>query len=226
MIRKIAIYLLIVSHIFVVSCSSSAPKPSTTVKRAIETREYSVDFDTLMRASIGVLQDLGYTIDVLNDSYGLITASKQTTNEKGRSNDKDDDKVSAGEVILGALAVITLVAMFKNSDDDDDSGGDCFFCGGGGSSDDEGPNVYILKTTMNVTQGSEDPISSSIRVNFEASMERGGKIKYAGTQYSSEFFQSFFGALDKSLFLDENLDTDEAITDEEKVSNGVAVVAN
>ena len=83
MIRKTAIYLLIVSHIFVVSCSSSAPKPSTTVKRAIETRDYSVDFDTLMRASIGVLQDLGYTIDVLNDSYGLITASKQTTNIKG-----------------------------------------------------------------------------------------------------------------------------------------------
>ena len=124
MIRKTAIYLLIVSHIFVVSCSSSAPKPSTTVKRAIETREYSVDFDTLMRASIGVLQDLGYTIDVLNDSYGLITASKQTTNIKGKS---DDDGIKPGEVILGALAVITLVALWNNDDDDD---GDCFFCGG------------------------------------------------------------------------------------------------
>tara|TARA_Y100001968_G_scaffold171367_1_gene156751 strand:+ start:4670 stop:5347 length:678 start_codon:yes stop_codon:yes gene_type:complete len=225
MIRKTAIYLLIVSHIFVVSCSSSAPKPSTTVKRAIETREYSVDFDTLMRASIGVLQDLGYTIDVLNDSYGLITASKQTTNEKGRSSG-DNDKVSAGDVILGALAVITLVAMFKNSDDDDDDGGDCFFCGGGGSSEDEGPNVYILKTTMNVTQDSEDPISSSIRVNFEASMERGGKIRYAGTQYSSEFFQSFFGALDKSLFLDENLGPEEAVIDEEEAPNDVSLIAN
>ena len=201
MIRKTAIYLLIVSHIFVVSCSSSAPKPSTTVKRAIETRDYNVDFDTLMRASIGVLQDLGYTIDVLNDSYGLITASKQTTNVKGKS---DNDEIKIGDVILGTLAIITLVALWDNDDDDD---GGCFFCGGGGggSSDDDGPNVYILKTTMNVTENSEDPVSSSIRVNFEASMERGGKIRYAGTQYSSEFFQSFFGALDKSLFLDENI---------------------
>ena len=221
MIRKTAIYLLIVSHIFVVSCSSSAPKPSTTVKRAIETREYSVDFDTLMRASIGVLQDLGYTIDVLNDSYGLITASKQTTNIKGKS---DDDGIKPGEVILGALAVITLVALWNNDDDDD---GDCFFCGGdGGSSDDDGPNVYILKTTMNVTESSEDPVSSSIRVNFEASMERGGKIRYAGTQYSSEFFQSFFGALDKSLFLDENLGPEETVIDEEEAPNEVSLIAN
>ena len=222
MIRKTAIYLLIVSHIFVVSCSSSAPKPSTTVKRAIETREYSVDFDTLMRASIGVLQDLGYTIDVLNDSYGLITASKQTTNVKGKSD--NDNEIKAGDIILGALAVITLVALWNNNDDDD---GDCFFCGGdGGSSDDDGPNVYILKTTMNVTESSEDPVSSSIRVNFEASMERGGKIRYAGTQYSSEFFQSFFGALDKSLFLDENLGPEETVIDEEESPNEVSLIVN
>ena len=223
MIRKTAIYLLIVSHIFVVSCSSSAPKPSTTVKRAIETREYSVDFDTLMRASIGVLQDLGYTIDVLNDSYGLITASKQTTNAKGKSD--NDDEIKPGDVILGALAVITLVALWDNDDDDD---GDCFFCGGGGggSSDDDGPNVYILKTTMNVTENSEDPVSSSIRVNFEASMERGGKIRYAGTQYSSEFFQSFFGALDKSLFLDENIGLEGTVIDEVEASNEVSLIVN
>ena len=222
MIRKTAIYLLIVSHIFVVSCSSSAPKPSTTVKRAIETRDYNVDFDTLMRASIGVLQDLGYTIDVLNDSYGLITASKQTTNVKGKS---DNDEIKPGDVILGALAVITLVALWDNDDDDD---GDCFFCGGGGggSSDDDGPNVYILKTTMNVTENSEDPVSSSIRVNFEASMERGGKIRYAGTQYSSEFFQSFFGALDKSLFLDENIGLEGTVIDEVEASNEVSLIVN
>ena len=221
MIRKTAIYLLIVSHIFVVSCSSSAPKPSTTVKRAIETRDYNVDFDTLMRASIGVLQDLGYTIDVLNDSYGLITASKQTTNVKGKS---DNDEIKIGDVILGTLAIITLVALWDNDDDDD---GDCFFCGGGGgSSDDDGPNVYILKTTMNVTESSEDPVSSSIRVNFEASMERGGKIRYAGTQYSSEFFQSFFGALDKSLFLDENLGPEETVIDEVEAPNEVSLIVN
>ena len=222
MIRKTAIYLLIVSHIFVVSCSSSAPKPSTTVKRAIETRDYNVDFDTLMRASIGVLQDLGYTIDVLNDSYGLITASKQTTNVKGKS---DNDEIKIGDVILGTLAIITLVALWDNDDDDD---GDCFFCGGGGggSSDDDGPNVYILKTTMNVTENSEDPVSSSIRVNFEASMERGGKIRYAGTQYSSEFFQSFFGALDKSLFLDAHIGSEGAVIDEVDAPNEVSLIVN
>ena len=102
MVRRIALHLVVLSHLFVVSCGSSTPPPTTAVKRAIETRQYNVDFDTLMKGSIGVLQDLGYTIDVLNDNYGLITATKQTTLGGG----SDEKEMSKGQKAAIGIGVI------------------------------------------------------------------------------------------------------------------------
>jgi hypothetical protein len=208
MIRRIALHLVVLSHLFVVSCGSSAPPPTTAVKRAIETRQYDMDFDTLMKGSIGVLQDLGYTIDVLNDNYGLITATKQTTLGSGSAESKEMSKIGKAAVGIGVVLTLGLL-LSRDKDNDSNSDGDCLFCGWGGGSSNDGPNVYNLKTTINIAQESEDPVSSTIRINFQASREQGGAVKYAGSTHSMEFFQSFFAALDKSLFLDVNLESGE-----------------
>ena len=210
MIRRIALHLVVLSHLFVVSCGSSAPPPTTAVKRAIETRQYDMDFDTLMKGSIGVLQDLGYTIDVLNDNYGLITATKQTTLGSGSAESKEMSKI--GKAAVGIGVVLTLGLLLSRDKDNDSN---CLFCGWGGGSSNDGPNVYNLKTTINIAQESEDPVSSTIRINFQASREQGGTVKYAGSTHSMKFFQSFFAALDKSLFLDVNLESGEATIVEE-----------
>ena len=177
MVRRIALHLVVLSHLFVVSCGSSTPPPTTAVKRAIETRQYNVDFDTLMKGSIGVLQDLGYTIDVLNDNYGLITATKQTT-LGGGSAAKEMSKAGKAAIGIGVILTLGLLAAAdrdKDNDDNNNDGGDCLFCGwGGNSSSNDGPNVYNLKTTINIVQESEDPVSSTIRTNFQASREQGG----------------------------------------------------
>ena len=214
MIRRIALHLVVLSHLFVVSCGSSAPPPTTAVKRAIETRQYDMDFDTLMKGSIGVLQDLGYTIDVLNDNYGLITATKQTTLGSGSAESKEMSKIGKAAVGIGVVLTLGLL-LSRDKDNDSNSDGDCLFCGWGGGSSNDGPNVYNLKTTINIVQESEDPVSSTIRINFQASREQGGTVKYAGSTHSMEFFQSFFAALDKSLFLDVNLESGEATIVEE-----------
>lgn len=214
MIRRIALHLVVLSHLFVVSCGSSAPPPTTAVKRAIETRQYDMDFDTLMKGSIGVLQDLGYTIDVLNDNYGLITATKQTTLGSGSAESKEMSKIGKAAVGIGVVLTLGLL-LSRDKDNDSNSDGDCLFCGWGGGSSNDGPNVYNLKTTINIVQESEDPVSSTIRINFQASREQGGTVKYAGNTHSMKFFQSFFAALDKSLFLDVNLESGEATIVEE-----------
>jgi hypothetical protein len=214
MIRRIALHLVVLSHLFVVSCGSSAPPPTTAVKRAIETRQYDMDFDTLMKGSIGVLQDLGYTIDVLNDNYGLITATKQTTLGSGSAESKEMSKIGKAAVGIGVVLTLGLL-LSRDKDNDSNSDGDCLFCGWGGGSSNDGPNVYNLKTTINIAQESEDPVSSTIRINFQASREQGGTVKYAGSTHSMKFFQSFFAALDKSLFLDVNLESGEATIVEE-----------
>ena len=59
------------------SCSSAgSSKKSTAAQRAVETIEYDTDVKSLMHSTIGAFQDLGFTIDTLNEEFGLITASK------------------------------------------------------------------------------------------------------------------------------------------------------
>ncbi|GIR18930.1 MAG: hypothetical protein CM15mP33_04520 [Candidatus Neomarinimicrobiota bacterium] len=59
-------------------------------KRATETKEYEVSTKELITASIGTFQDLGYTIDVLNAEFGLITASKKQGTTATRTNLEED----------------------------------------------------------------------------------------------------------------------------------------
>ena len=66
------------------------PERTTAVKRATETKEYEVSTKELITASIGTFQDLGYTIDVLNTEFGLITASKKQGTTSTRTNLEED----------------------------------------------------------------------------------------------------------------------------------------
>ena len=118
-------------------------KPSTAIARTLQTRNFSADMKTALKASINALQDLDYTIDVLNSDVGLITASR-TTEEKKAVVSKDgietgpshkmgqaaaeakrDACISAiGAAIVAGSFVIIIGALFGKSDKDDDGDGD------------------------------------------------------------------------------------------------------
>ena len=118
-------------------------KPSTAIARTLQTRNFSADMKTALKASINALQDLDYTIDVLNSDVGLITASR-TTEEKKAVVSKDgietgpshkmgqaaaeakrDACISAiGAAIVAGIFVIIIGALFGKSDKDDDGDGD------------------------------------------------------------------------------------------------------
>ena len=73
------------SLIFYLSSSTlvlAQNKPSTAVSRTLQTRSFPTDVKTTLKASINALQDLDYTIDVLNSDVGLITASRTTEEKK------------------------------------------------------------------------------------------------------------------------------------------------
>ena len=57
-------------------------KPPTAVNRQLQTRKFPRDSKIVLKAAIGSLQDLDYTIDVLNSDIGLITASRTTEEKK------------------------------------------------------------------------------------------------------------------------------------------------
>ena len=132
------------SLIFYLSSSTlvlAQNKPSTAVSRALQTRSFPTDVKTTLKASINALQDLDYTIDVLNSDVGLITASRTTEEKKAEvstvetvateTNSNNEEAVKAeqtqtcvkvlGIAFVAVFAVILLGAIFGDDDDDDES---------------------------------------------------------------------------------------------------------
>ena len=185
MSKKKIFALFIAVNFLIVSCSSSGSSKKKTVaaQRAVETREYAVDTKSLMQSSIGTFQDLGFTIDTISEEFGLITASKVEKPKKKKKSDADK--------ALQALALVAIIWWAFNSDSDNDRGSS-----GGGGKETTVVKDYKLTATLTVKAISESEPLSSLRVNFG-----GGK-----RERSMEFFKEFFTAVDKSLFLDDNLE--------------------
>jgi len=186
MIKKIAIHSFLLSFLLI-SCASSggSSKKSTAAQRAVETREYDVSAKDLMQSTIGAFQDLGFTIDTLNEEFGLITASKI---EKPKKEEPSD-----AEKALGALAVIGAIWWLIATEGDGPSGR-------GGRNDGETVVIKDYKLTATATVKAiyeTEPYMSSLRINFGGSERK----------RSIQFFREFFAAIDKSLFLDNSLDS-------------------
>ena len=185
MFRKIAIHTFLLTFLLT-SCASSkgSSKKSTAAQRAVETREYDVNTKDLMQSTIGAFQDLGFTIDTLNEEFGLITASKIEKPKKKKPSD--------AEKALGALAIIAAIWWLVASDGDGQSGRDR-----GNDGEKVVVKDYKLTATATVKAIYEtEPYMSSLRVNFGGSERK----------RSVQFFREFFAAIDKSLFLDNSLD--------------------
>tara|TARA_B100001250_G_scaffold370679_1_gene354991 strand:- start:1851 stop:2381 length:531 start_codon:yes stop_codon:yes gene_type:complete len=176
MLKTLNIKALSISIAFLVlsGCSVlSSSKPTTTEKRAIETREYSVDTKTLIQVSLATFADLGYTIDVIQPEFGLITASKTKPMEVKEPNDFE----KGINLFTGIFQFIGLLLGDWDSDAE-------YY-------DDVIIPEQTLNATINITEINED--LSSLRANFQGTKKK----------YSVEFFSQFFIAIDKALFLEE-----------------------
>ena len=126
----------------------SQNKPSTAVTRTLQTQNFSANIKTTLKASINALQDLDYTIDVLNSDVGLITASRTTEQKKAKvssdgvnpgpstQNNKFEEELDAEEAakqeraqtcvkifgiaVVAVFFVVFLNAIFGDKDDDDE----------------------------------------------------------------------------------------------------------
>ena len=126
----------------------SQNKPSTAVSRTLQTQNFSADIKTTLKASINALQDLDYTIDVLNSDVGLITASRTTEQKKAEvssyesdhgpstQNNKFQEELDAeetakkeqaqtcvkifGVAVVAVFFVVLINAIFGDKDDEDD----------------------------------------------------------------------------------------------------------
>lgn len=199
----------------VAACAPRRPPVSVVEARSMETRIIPADYSKVLKASVNVLQDLRYTIDVVDGDLGLIVASRIT---EGMEADlaKEPNQVSevpTWQKVLGITIIIAIVAgiiwlISGGGDGDSDADDDRPRRGRGGTThvyhgddDSDGPEIYQYKLTVNIELIS--PEETSVRVSGAGELRRGNTIEQAGPVEDPEFFTRFYAALDKALFLEE-----------------------
>ena len=205
-----SLYYLLIGYLIVGLSGCSTPpraeKPPTSVARAMETRSFSGDLKTVLKASINSLQDMDYTIEVLNSDVGLITASRTTENKKAKlASEQSNEGMSDSEkacLTIGAIAVIAVIAAAIFDGDDGGGGGNTIYTGGGNDDGPDGPLIYRYRVTINLTELNND--ETNVRVSASGEVEQDGKILSTGGVHEPEFFQKFFAGMNQGLFLDQN----------------------
>jgi len=205
-----SLYYLLIGYLIAGLSGCSTPpraeKPPTSVARAMETRSFSGDLKTVLKASINSLQDMDYTIEVLNSDVGLITASRTTENKKAKlASEQSNEGMTDSEkacLTIGAIAVIAVIAAAIFDGDDDGGGGNTIYTGGGNDDGPDGPLIYRYRVTINLTELNND--ETNVRVSASGEVEQDGKILSTGGVHEPEFFQKFFAGMNQGLFLDQN----------------------
>ena len=187
-------------------------KPPATVARAMETRSFAMDMTTVLKAAINALQDMDYTIDVLNSDIGLITASRTSQQQKSELSVEENDAERFNDfekaclTAFGIFSLIIIMDMIFGGDDDSENNNNDrspIRLGGGGNNDSgpDGPRIYRYKVTINLNDLDAD--NTKIRVSASGEIEQDGKILSTGGIHELEFFQHFFANVNKALFLED-----------------------
>ena len=187
-------------------------KPPATIARAMETRSFAKDMTTVLKAAINALQDMDYTIDVLNSDIGLITASRTSQQQKSELSVEENDAERFNDfekaclTAFGIFSLIIIMDMIFGGDDDSENNNNDrspIRLGGGGNNDSgpDGPRIYRYKVTINLNDLDAD--NTKIRVSASGEIEQDGKILSTGGIHELEFFQHFFANVNKALFLED-----------------------
>ena len=200
--------------ISIIGCAApqKSVKPPVTIARAMETRSFAKDMTTVLKAAINALQDMDYTIDVLNSDVGLITASRTSQKQKTELSIEENDAEGFSEFEKACLAVFGLVSLviimdmiFGGDDDSENNSNDRspIRIGDGGNNDSgpDGPRIYRYKVTVNLND--IDTNNTKVRVSASGEIEQDGKILSTGGIHELEFFQQFFANVNKALFLED-----------------------
>ena len=187
-------------------------KPPAAIARAMETRSFAKDMTTVLKAAINALQDMDYTIDVLNSDIGLITASRTSQQQKSELSVEENDTEGFNDfekaclTAFGIFSLIIIMDMIFGGDDDSENNNNDrspIRLGGGGNNDSgpDGPRIYRYKVTINLNDLDAD--NTKIRVSASGEIEQDGKILSTGGIHELEFFQQFFANVNKALFLED-----------------------
>ena len=210
MLRGLGLSLRIYLITFLGCAAPRPPAPPTAVARAMETRTITADSEKVIKASINVLQDLSYTVDVINVEMGLLTASRTTQGQQAILTQDEDETVAhampawqkACLAAGGVIVVVGLLSILFGGDGNGDDNGDVHISDWGNDDNDpDGPVIYRYRVTINLDEVADG--GTNVRVSAQGEKEQDGNVLATGGIHEPEFFQRFFASLDKALFFEQ-----------------------
>ncbi|MEO0144316.1 MAG: hypothetical protein ABIL49_00150 [candidate division WOR-3 bacterium] len=196
---------LIITLIFFNACATKTQTPKSQLEiREFQTRYFEVnDKNILTKAIVNTLLDEGYIIKNANTELGIITG------EKGgdvKEKVKEDSQTNPwGLLIVGALIIITLGIILLVSKDKDNSGGNNNSGSGSSSSEQTYEKTKIIETTISISEFSN---GYKVRAVFQRKiLDNKGNIVRVEQIQDANFYQEFFSKLDKSIFLQKELES-------------------
>ena len=180
-------FVLLITSCFLIGCQVSMPKgalklsPDSLKNRQLQTRSYdTLEEKTLLSASAGVLQDMGYTLDESETKLGLIVASKVR---------ETDNRVERNTMIgLRALAV-GLGAISGQYDPQ--------------ATRLDGIDKQQKIRVSLVTNLDQQKNNTKVRVTFQRQVwDMEGNLTKQETINQPDLYIGFFDKLSKSIFLE------------------------
>lgn len=154
---------------------------SSLADRQLESRRFdTLDRTELISASVGVLQDLGFTLDISNSELGVLTASKEL------------DASNTGQMAVAAGKVTAAVLLAILTQDISQLPGGL-------------PPVDVEQTVricLVVNQSLENSQASVVRITISRVIrDNRGQVSQAETLRLPELYEAFFDKLSKATFL-------------------------
>ncbi len=186
------------------------PQPvSVAEARYMETRIEAYGYDRVFKASISALQDLRFTIDMLDRDIGLIVASRLSEGAQARLVEEPPEVrvVPVWQKVLGVTLILAIITgifwLFSRggsaADADADHADDRTVIYTGGNASRGGPAVHEYRLTLNIE--AQGDAQTRIRTSATGRTVRGGVIVQAGAIEDPAFFQRFYDALQTALRL-------------------------
>jgi len=152
---------------------------SDIAMRDLQTREYPLMTDQeILSASTAVLQDLGYTIEEMEGSLGVLSASK-------RADASDQIKVFGSLALDGVKCVVT------------------FGLGCTGSNYKKSADVQDIRLTLVSRQKPNDNDNVVVRVTIQRIVwDKTGRISEQHSITDKAVYSSFFEKMSKAVFLE------------------------
>lgn len=186
------------------ACSSSTQMSKSQLEiRQFQTKYFEVNDKTIItKAVINTLLDEGFIINNANNELGIITAEKGYDINKDYESEKSNNiwsLIIVGAVIILTLGLILLISKDKKSDNQKDNTNDKR----------DYQTTYeknkIIQATINISEFSN---GFKVRAVFQSKiLNNRGEIVRIEQIEDINFYQKFFEKLEKSIFLQKELES-------------------